>query len=764
VQGLPSAVLHALTGHWIVAPWESNLQRTERWVRPFYEEEAAEDGTMVLIIARKASREPVEATLPPMRPVVIHEMEDEPAPEDGRLEPVMAVDPPIEEPEERVRIEEQFEEEDEAPPLSLPRFSAPTLRILMLLLALLSAVVGQAALSADPPDLKAAIPLLGLAILMVGAAAKFAIRNDSLPSISIGPTARRRWLAVAGLFFSFVAYSISKSASPASHPWIPIYLWIVAAALTIFALWPVQSADQQPAHPQTEQRSWEIPAVIALTTIALVIRLIDLTGHPYIINGSEASIGLDTLAAASGTLQNPFSAGWLTNPTLPLFILAFPLKLFGASTLGIRLLSPFIGAVTVPALYFSGRRWFGPPVALLASILLTGSHLHIHYSRLGLTNVWDPLLALLVFGLIYAAWLSGRRPTWLLAGLAVGLTPYLFTTAHLFPFMLPLILLALLLRRPYPPGYLRNLAAAGILALVVALPQFLFYRANDVVFMDRANTLGIFQSNWFVEEGTRTGQNSADILAQQFRQALFAFQSGQDTSNAYNPGRPLLSFAPAVFLTIGIGLALWRLRQLRYQLLLIWLGVTLFTAAFLIQSPPSSHRLLIAVPAVYLLIAVALGWLGQQLLTVLRLNRAYLLPALLTLALLMSFSDLVFYFGQYRSQHLFGDRNTEIAYQMAAYLNSLDGSWDGYFYGPPSMYTSFPTFPFLLADLNESLTFTDVVGGDPPQPPQGDTVYLFIPERAAELPTVQALYPNGRVLTFDGYHGSPLFYAYEIDQ
>jgi ubiquinone/menaquinone biosynthesis C-methylase UbiE len=35
VQGLPSAVLHALTGQWILAPWQSNLRRTEQWVRPF---------------------------------------------------------------------------------------------------------------------------------------------------------------------------------------------------------------------------------------------------------------------------------------------------------------------------------------------------------------------------------------------------------------------------------------------------------------------------------------------------------------------------------------------------------------------------------------------------------------------------------------------------------------------------------------------------------------------------------------------------------
>lgn len=69
IQGLPSAALHALTGHWIVAPWESSLRPTERWVRPYYEEEASLDGgAYLLLIARKAITGPPEALLPPPRP------------------------------------------------------------------------------------------------------------------------------------------------------------------------------------------------------------------------------------------------------------------------------------------------------------------------------------------------------------------------------------------------------------------------------------------------------------------------------------------------------------------------------------------------------------------------------------------------------------------------------------------------------------------------------------------------------------------------
>ena len=72
VQGLPSAALHALTGHWIVAPWESSLGPTERWVRPFYEEEAAVDGgAYLLFIVRKQAAGPIAAHLPPPRPLPV---------------------------------------------------------------------------------------------------------------------------------------------------------------------------------------------------------------------------------------------------------------------------------------------------------------------------------------------------------------------------------------------------------------------------------------------------------------------------------------------------------------------------------------------------------------------------------------------------------------------------------------------------------------------------------------------------------------------
>ena len=75
VQGVPSAIIHAITGHWIIAPWQSSLRRTERWLRPFYEEPFNPDeGAYMLIIARKKTNHAIEAPLPPAEPFNVEAM------------------------------------------------------------------------------------------------------------------------------------------------------------------------------------------------------------------------------------------------------------------------------------------------------------------------------------------------------------------------------------------------------------------------------------------------------------------------------------------------------------------------------------------------------------------------------------------------------------------------------------------------------------------------------------------------------------------
>ncbi|MFN2206324.1 MAG: hypothetical protein ACK2UT_10455, partial [Candidatus Promineifilaceae bacterium] len=112
----------------------------------------------------------------------------------------------------------------------------------------------------------------------------------------------------------------------------------------------------------------------------------------------------------------------------------------------------------------------------------------------------------------------------------------------------------------------------------------------------------------------------------------------------------------------------------------------------------------------------------------------------------------------------FGDRNTEIADGIAHYLNSLEGDWVAQFFGPPNMYVSFPTIPFLATNFEEDVTLFDVPEGSIPLHDQSAAkqTYLFLPERYQEIEQLRAIHPAGKEQTFSGYYADPLFYVYEV--
>ena len=839
VQGVPSAVLHALTGHWILAPWESNLRRTERWLRPFYEEEAPERGAYILFVARKKASGPIEASLPPKLEIgdggfkigdsglEIGDGKTEVETE-GEVATIETTAEREEELESETAVTGLDEEVSEAanrrsdivqwnivqsPIPDVPSTDSisanpqsPISNVVttgLVLLSLFLAVVAQSILSGNPSETAAGvrwyiysiIPLLIL-VWRQRTATRPAGRPWRFPRLSEIPG--RRWFYLLSLLLAFIAHRL-VAGFIGQRPALALLLWFAAIAVAFYALTnPSAETDTHRASPITFHVSrFTLLAASLLFLAAFIVRLVSLGSHPFILNGIEASLGLEALNILNGQIRSPFATGWLTNPTLPLYLLALPLQLFGRSVVALRLLSALVGAITVVATFLIGQRLWGRAVGLVAAILLAGSHFHLHYSRLGLTNIWDPLLVLLALGLIGRAWpreaASNNGRVWLLAGLAIGFNAYLFTASRLLPLMLAtLFFLVLLFDRDNLRRQWRHVLAATALALIVALPQLLYYNNNPGIFMDRANTLGILdsQSSWLAQEAARTGSSRDQLFWQQFSRAALAFNSSRDNSPVYRPPTPLLSFGPAVFFALGLVIAVLRLRHLRYALLVVWVVTTVVFAGALLVEPPNSHRLVIATPALSLLAAVALVEFGRLFLAGEQGSRGaeaqereftpapeqsqvahpltrsqLLLLALVAIATLFALNDVAFYFGRYQAEHTFADRNTEIADNVADYLHQLGAGWTGYFYGPPTMYADFPTIPFLAgATFQPGTNLVDVAEGDvaPAPATSGNLVFIFLPERLDEVAPIEVMYPDGRLLTFDGYHANPLFHVYEV--
>ena len=69
-------------------------------------------------------------------------------------------------------------------------------------------------------------------------------------------------------------------------------------------------------------------------------------------------------------------------------------------------------------------------------------------------------------------------------------------------------------------------------------------------------------------------------------------------------GQPMLNPWEAFFFWLGVGMAAWRWQRPAYRLLLLWLGVMILPAMLARDVAPNTIRMIGAVPAIYLLVAV----------------------------------------------------------------------------------------------------------------------------------------------------------------
>jgi SAM-dependent methyltransferase len=802
VQGLPSLIIHFLTGHWVVAPWESSLRRTEQWIRPYYEEPFANEGAFILIVARKKAGSAIPSHLPPAQPFSLEalaqrlqrkgvEQRVRDAESTPALQPAADVlEPGTSDPElagEAALDTEQTPAATATSPRHTNSISIGLISFSLLLAAVAQFTLGSAT-SSDPSGglwwyACSAIPLLALALWRRGPRVSTSWRIP--PVWQTIP--RQRWIFLPAILLAVIGYR-QVSTPGSERPSLAILLWIIAIGAGFYAFSPISDPDDKNASFTLTASPFTLTSSAVLFIVALVVRYLLLSDIPFMLNGIEASIGLDAAGIANGQLRNPFGTAWLTNTTLPIYFMALPVRLFGQTTFAIRSLSPIIGSITVVTTFLIGKRIWGREVGLVAAILLLGSHFHLHYSRLGMISIWDPLLTLLALGSLAMAWQSRedddrRRIRWLWAGIAIGFNAYGFTSARLLPIMLVILFtLMLLFDRPRLRQNRGHLLAALAVALIVALPIILFYNSNDTLFMERANAQGILdgQTGWLSQETAITGQTPRQILGQQFWKAALAFNGNKDFSPTYQPLVPLLSFGPAILFVMGLFMAILRLRALKYSLLVVWIMTTILVAGALLLEPPQSHRLIIAAPALAILAAVALVEIGRLALASLQENQdaeeeAPTEPKITTprfllivgvLAALLALSDIGFYFGRFPQQNEFGDLNTEVADKMAHYINDLEGEWTVYFYGPPILYVDFSTLPYLLPDYTPGFNMLNVDLGttELPPPTAPNLLFVYLPPHVGELPLAQSLYPNGVEQTVSGFYADPLFYTYEVRQ
>jgi len=360
---------------------------------------------------------------------------------------------------------------------------------------------------------------------------------------------------------------------------------------------------------QQTLRWWAL--LLALLLIAVALRTYALERTPPGLTHDEASNGHDGAGILRGELYIYFPVGYGHEP-LYNYSVALMTALLGQSIFTLRLTTVFWSCLLYALTVALARRWWGRRAALFAAAALTVSFWTLMLARVGLRAPTLPVFLAASF-LAYdhaqhATNPARRRRAYLLAGLWLGLSFYTYMASRGFPaaYLAYLLALALLGQRETLQRVWAGTGLTLISAALVGAPLFIHLQGNPELEY-RLTQL----------EGPLVALRTGDVvpLLQNILASLPMLGWRGDPLWLYNiGGRPALEPLLALAFWGGALVALLRLRQPRYPLLLLWLGAGL-APAFITGPEATALRAIAALPAIYLLIALGLETLWQSLAT-----------------------------------------------------------------------------------------------------------------------------------------------------
>lgn len=456
---------------------------------------------------------------------------------------------------------------------------------------------------------------------------------------------------------------------------------------------------------------------------AFVLRFYNLGSIPPGIHGDEGEFGLFLNKILQGRYQSLFTIvdpGIFSFPVIS-FIPQIIIKgFFENSVVGIRAYSVIFGTMTVLAFFFLARLFFDKKISLLLSFFLATSSFHIHYSRLAVNNIYPPFFAVLSIYFFLRAWDTGRTIFYLICGLVMGVGLYSYHPFKIIP--LVILFFIVIKRRNILKGLLLFITTA-----LVFLPQIIYYFGNLGSLTSRPQTILSLKVSFFFDNLSKN--------------ILVFFIGKDDGYHMYGIQQfGLLSPLVATLFIIGILLALRYLRSDKWQLIYLAIITTIIAVSFTVSSP-ASHRLLVILPMIFILVGVSLELVQKFLKGVL------LCTIFIFLGLFSAFSDYYIYFDYYINSND-GWAQYEPATEIAKYLKSLGPSYYTYMLREGTiLYFRHGTVQF----LNPGIRGEDVDDSLEVIPLRtmsiGNTVFVM-PPNSPSLDKLKKLYPNGTVRNF----------------
>lgn len=523
-------------------------------------------------------------------------------------------------------------------------------------------------------------------------------------------------------------------------------------------------------------------AVVVLAAVAFAIRARHLGAALPYLHGDEGEMGLLARralnASAAGARPLPvFGTEFLDHPTLFHYVQAAALSVFGDSITSLRLLSAGFGALAAPAVYLIGRLGWGRRAGLAAGWLLCVSHFHIHYSRLALNNIESASSIAVAMVLVLAAVTLGRAaepshsPTpsltlFVLFGLTVGMSQYFYYGSRV---LLVLMLPILLVLRGHRLARARDIAAAIGATLVAMLPLAQYYVRHPAALVNRTSGVSVFSTSGLAHEagvGARLPRDLPHLLLTQIRRNIAFFLNSGDHSGFYTSDYPAFDRITVVLFWLGIAILLGTValrrgsRAVPAQMMLMWMVVGVTLGGILTIDSPNGPRLLMVVPAVFVLAGVSSQFVWNAAVRRWPTRRRAMHGAVTVLMLVTFFANWNRYFVDYARSEPLG-----IITDIGNLIRERTASHRVFLIGGDALRVDNGAIRFITkggdqsdldsADGFETLFPGLVAAGRP-------VLIVALAFRAADLEHIQRLHPGGVLATYTDPDDRPSYLTYEL--
>lgn len=500
------------------------------------------------------------------------------------------------------------------------------------------------------PLVAEATALLALGGVMLGAAVRLSVRLPAFPALSVPPLesikiprlkSGYRMVAGLGIFILWLLAEVNGGLlhlealySTSSNVQFWLLFFGVALVIVGFGEIPLRL-------PQVDRNT--LLTVGALTLLALAVRFWQLN--------DTVRIFVDELAFSDGIYNIR------QNPNVPLLapmesIAAFPnlfaylmsqsVEVFGRTFVGLRGASAVLGTLGIPAMYLLARALFDKKTALVVALLLATFPPHVHFSRIGISEIASPLFGTLALAFLARAVLENRRGDYAAGGAMLGMTHYFHEGGRVFytPLAVLWVIALIIIWRPRVQP--RNLLIAVFTLVIVAAPIYytLIGMGRSLAARMVDNSSALSSAYW------RELFASGDFLRHieyHFLPAFYIYVHRTENTLFYRGNTALLLTAVIPAFLLGLFQAIWRWRKPGLLLVLMWVVATSLGNSLMVDSI-GSPRYVMVFPALMLMAAIGL-----------RYTTALLLPGKLTtqtfvivgLAVLLAVIQVNFYFNEH---------------------------------------------------------------------------------------------------------------------